>query len=276
VLLVGIKYMEFGFYPTPPPLAAAVKAIWFARGTRAEFEVPEPIVPDGCVELVINLADRFAQAGAGRALQPRDLLVGQMTRPTVASPTGEVDLIGIRFWPGRAGAVLRTPMWELQDRLIAASDVVPAFDRLADDLRAVPRPARLASLARALAPCCARVEPDRLRRVDAALARIASSRGTVSIAALAAETGITRRHLERQFQDEVGLRLKRVARITRIQSVLAVLRWRPSESGAEIAARFGYSDQAHLIHECRALTGRTPGRLTSTERSLSGLMREGR
>ena len=86
---------------------------------------------------------------------------------------------------------------------------------------------------------------------------------------------VTRRHLERLFQDEVGLRLKQVARITRIQSVLAVLRARPSDSGAEIAARFGYSDQAHLIHECRALTGRTPARLTSTERSLAALMRKG-
>ena len=111
--------------------------------------------------------------------------------------------------------------------------------------------------------------------MDAALARIASSHGTVSIAALAAGTGVTRRHLERLFQDEVGLRLKQVARITRIQSVLAVLRARPSDSGAEIAARFGYSDQAHLIHECRALTGRTPARLTSTERSLAALMRKG-
>ena len=266
--------MEFGHYPTPAPLAAAVKAVWFARGTRAEFEVPEPIVPDGCVELVLNLADRFAQVDAGHTLQPRDLLVGQMTRPTIVAPTGEVDLIGIRFWPSRAAAVLRTPMWELQDQLIAASSVMPVFATLADDLRSLQRRARLARLTRVLAPLCARVEPARLRSVDTALSRIASTHGIISIAALASGTGVTRRHLERQFREQVGLRVKQVARIARIQQVVAVLQARPALSGAEIAARFGYSDQAHMIHECRALTGRTPGRFTSAEPSLSGLMRD--
>lgn len=266
--------MEFGYYPTPPPLAAVVKAIWYARGTKAEFDVPEPIVPDGCVELVLNLADRFVQADAGGALQPRELLVGQMTRPTVASPTGEVDLLGIRFWPGRAGALLRTPMWELQDQLIAASSVLPGLDGLADGLRDRSPSARLAHLAEVLAPYCARVAPERLRGVDAALTQIATTRGVLSIDRLAARAGVTRRHLERQFREQVGLGIKQVARITRIQSVVAFVQSERSLSGAEIAAHFGYSDQAHLIHECRALTGRTPRRLITTERSLSRLMRE--
>src|SRR5687768_9027682 len=188
--------MEFGFYPTPPSLAAAVKAVWFARGTKAEFDVPEPIVPDGCVELVLNLADRFVQVDAGGTAQPPDLLVGQMTGPTVAAPTGRVDLIGIRFWPGRAGAVLRTPMCELQDRLVAASDVLPALGSLTDELRALDQPARLVHLTRALNPSCARVDPLRLRRVDSALSVIARSHGTMPIEAIAAGSGVSRRHLE--------------------------------------------------------------------------------
>jgi len=268
--------MEFGFYPTPPALAAAVKAVWFARGTKAEFDVPEPIVPDGCIELVLNLADRFVQVDAGGSLQPRELLVGQMTRPTVAAPTGEVDLIGIRFWPGRAGAVLRTPMWELQDHLIAASAVLPGVAGLADQLRELSPSARLVRLTDVLSPLCARVVPERLRRVDAALTHIAATHGMLTIDRLAEWTGVTRRHLERQFRDEVGLRVKQVARITRIQSVLTVVQSQGTLSGAEIAARFGYSDQAHLIHECRALTGSTPRQLVTTTRSLSGMMREQR
>jgi AraC-like DNA-binding protein len=266
--------MEFGYYPTPPSLSTAVKALWFARGTKAEFDVPEPIVPDGCVEVVLNLADRFVQGDAAGALQPCDLLVGQMTRPAIASPTGDVDLIGIRFWPGRAGAVLRTPMWELRDQLIAASSVLPVFDRLAADLRSLPRERRVSRLADILEPYCARVVADRLRNVDAALSRIAARHGTESIGAVATAVGVTRRHLERQFREQVGLGVKQAARITRIQSVLGMMQSRPLLSGAEVAARFGYSDQAHLIHECRELTGRTPGRLVTTARSLSGLMRE--
>ena len=136
--------MEFAYHQPPAPLAGSVKTIWTARGTKEEFDSPEPIVPDGCVEIIFNLADRFENG----QLQPLDLLAGQMTRPIVAVPTGAVDLIGIRFWPGRAGAALRTPMWELQDQLIEASSVLPGMDRLLDELKNTPRQERLDYLTR--------------------------------------------------------------------------------------------------------------------------------
>ena len=104
--------MEFSLHQPPAALADSVKAIWCARGTRQDFETPAPIVPDGCVEIVFNLGDPFINADTGE-LQPRVLLAGQMTHPVVALPTGNVDLIGIRFRTGRAGAALRVPMWEL-------------------------------------------------------------------------------------------------------------------------------------------------------------------
>jgi AraC-like DNA-binding protein len=267
--------MEFGYYPTPPALAAAVKAVWFARGTKAEFDVAEPIVPDGCVEVVLNLADPFMHVDedGGLTRQPTDLLAGQMTRPTTALPSGEVDLLGIRFWPGRAGAVLRTPMWELQDRLIALSDVVPGADRLVRELRESPRQGRVDRLARALAPRCDAIDADGLRLVEGALAHITRRRGVVQIEEVAKQAGVSRRHLERQFREQVGLRAKHVARIARVHSALELIRARPALTGADVAACCGYSDQAHLIHECKALTGTTPARLGVTERSLSSLIR---
>jgi AraC-like DNA-binding protein len=266
--------MEFALIDPPPLIADSVKAIWVARGTRQEFEAPEPIVPDGCVEIIFNLGDRFINADTG-ALQPRDLLAGQMTRPVIALPTGEVDLIGVRFKTGRAGAALRIPMWELQDRLIAASDVIRGLDRLADDLRNVARSDRLDHLGPALAANFDAIDAGALHSVDDALEIIDRTRGSIAIETLARRVGITRRHLERQFKQCVGLRAKHVARITRLHWALDLLQHQPSMSGAEIAAECGYSDQAHLIRECQELAGQTPQRLKTTERSLAGLMREG-
>ena len=208
------------------------------------------------------------------ALQPRDLLAGQMTRPVVALPTGEVDLIGVRFKTGRAGSALRTPMWELQDQLMAGSDVVPGLDRLADDLRNIPRAERLDHLGAALAADLDATDADAMHSVDEALQIIDANRGVIAIESLAKRVGITRRQLERQFREFVGLRAKHVARISRIHSALDMLQQQPLMSGAEIAATCGYSDQAHLIRECQELAGQTPQRLKSTERSLAGLMRE--
>jgi AraC-like DNA-binding protein len=270
--------MQFGYHVTPLQIAPAVKAVWFARGTKSEFDVAEPIVPDGCVELVFNLADPFMQVRTDGSLtrQPVDLLAGQMTRPTIALPSGDVDLLGVRFWPGRAGAVLRTPLWELQDQIVPASGVLNGADRLIEELRERSHDQRIEHLARALAARCASVDPHALRLVESTLAHISRRRGQVAIAQLAKDAGVSRRHLERQFRERVGLRAKHIARIVRIQSVLELIRLQPSLTGADVAARCGYSDQAHLIHECKALTGTTPARLTSTEPSLSGLMRDAR
>jgi AraC-like DNA-binding protein len=265
--------MEFSFHDPPPPLADAVKTIWCARGTKEEFDTPAPIVPDGCVEIIFDLGDRFINARTG-TLQPRDLLAGQMTRPVVALPTGPVDLVGVRFKSGRAGAALRVPMWELQDQLIAASEVVSGLDRLADDLQNIPVAGRLDHLGTALAERFAEPDADALHAVDHALDIIAASRGSIAIESLARRVGITRRHLERQFREFVGLRAKHVARITRIHAALDLLVQDQLLSGAEVAAACGYSDQAHLIRECQELAGQTPQRLRSTERSLAGLMRE--
>ncbi len=272
LILAGIN-MHFTIHDAPPQLADSVKAIWCARGTKQEFDSPDPIVPDGCVEIVFNLGDRFIDPDTG-ALQPRDLLAGQMTRPVVALPTGEVDLIGVRFKTGRAGAALRTPMHELKNRLIAGSDVLTGLDRLVDELANCGRAERLDRLGSALAVCLDDIDTDALQSVDQALSIIATNHGAIAIEALATRVGVTRRHLERQFREFVGLRVKHVARISRIHSALDMLQQQPLMSGAEIAAACGYSDQAHMIRECRELTGQTPRRLKSTERSLAGLMRE--
>ena len=265
--------MEFTILDPPPPLADSVKAIWCARGSKAEFDAPEPIVPDGCVEIILNLGDRFINADTG-TLQPRDLLAGQMTRPVVALPTGDVDLIGVRFKTGRAGAALRIPMWQLQDQLIAASDAIPGVDRLADDLRNVAESERLAHLGRTLAASLHDADGRSMHGVDEALEIIDRTRGSIAIEALARRVGITRRHLERQFREFVGLRAKHVARIARIHAALDLLQRQPAMSGADIAAECGYSDQSHLVRECQELAGQTPQRLKTTERSLAGLMRE--
>jgi AraC-like DNA-binding protein len=265
--------MEFSLHAPPPALADSVKAIWCAHGTRQEFESPEPIVPDGCVELIFNLGEPFINAETGER-QPHDLLAGQMTRPVVALPTGDVDLIGVRFQTGRAGAALRIPMWELQDQLIAGSDVMRGLDRVADRLRGASHGERLQRLSDQLAAQLGATDEGAMANVDYALTMIDASRGTVTMGHIAKRIGISRRHLERQFRDRVGLGAKHVARITRIHAALNLLQQRPPMSGAEIAAACGYSDQAHLIRECQALTGQTPQRLKTTERSLAGLMRE--
>ena len=263
--------MRFQILPSPAAIRDSVKAIWIARGTKEGFDAPDPIVPDGCVEIIFNLGDRFINADTGE-LQPRTLIAGQMTRPVIALPTGNVDVIGVRFRTARAGAALRIPMRELQDRLIDAASVSRGLGAI-DSLAELAGDDRLEHLGRELRSRLAITACD--HAIDHALALIDRARGNVAVETIAKRIGISRRQLERLFNDRVGLGVKQIARISRVHNALGMLQQRPEMSGAEIAVECGYSDQAHLIRECRELAGQTPRQLKTTDRSLAELMRAG-
>ena len=263
--------MHFSFHAPAPALSSWVKGVWCARGTRADFTAPEPIVPDGCVEIIFNLAAPFVDR---RGLQPLALIAGQMTGPVTAVATGDVDLIGVRLWSGRAGTALGLPMWQLRDQLIEASTALRGSAQLVEVLRDLPRRQRIDFLSATLSKRFSSRPSRSTSAVDHALALIDTHRGSIAIDAVARRVGFTRRHLERRFKDEVGLGAKHMARIRRVHAALDLMRGQPLLSGAEISAWCGYSDQAHLIRECKALTGQTPARLMTSERSLAGLMRE--
>lgn len=266
--------MDFGYLVPPPSLAPLLKAVWFARGSRVEFDHAEPIVPDGCVELVFNLAAPFEEVRQDglRVRQPRDLIVGPTLRPTTAVPTGDVDLLGLRFWPGRTSGFFRAAMSDFADQIVPMSAALPNADLLLDDLRGFSMDRRVSHLADAFESRARPSSPER-PAVARAIEAIGRRCGNVSVTALSSIAGVSQRQLERQFREEVGLGVKHLARITRMQHALRVMGRHVSWSGAAIAAYCGYADQAHLIRECRELTGTTPSRLVTTETTLATLMR---
>ena len=90
-----------------------------------------------------------------------------------------------------------------------------------------------------------------------AWSRLQETSGRIRIGQLARELGCSRRLLETQFKDDVGLSPKTVARLVRFASVRRHIdqdrhRW------ADIAHEHGYCDQAHLNRDFRDLAGTTP------------------
>src|SRR5215208_1331115 len=113
-----------------PLLADAVRCIWMVQGLAGHEAAPDPVIPDGCVELVFNLADPFEQRiSNGFTRQPMAMLVGQSTRPVVIRASGKIDLVGIRLQPWAARRLLQLPASELCDLLLPLSDV-PTVARL--------------------------------------------------------------------------------------------------------------------------------------------------
>ena len=262
--------MRYREIPSRPPLNDFVECFWTLEGDgRLPCGTPERILPDGCVELILNFGERFSQHHNNqRALQPRHFLVGEMSGPILISPNGAVQLLGIRFHPGGTSPFLRVPMSELTDRIAELGSLSSELER---ELLLVSQ--YLASL------------PDKIGAVEAALtarllsgsddssairlaARIVDSDGRVSVDQLATAAGISSRQLERRFLREIGIGPKLLGRILRFQQVFRAVE-RVDSAWAVIAVECGYYDQAHLIRDFSQFAGQTPAVLLAEQSALT-------
>lgn len=262
-----MKYREI---PPPPALAQFVECYWMLQSNGSAANLPpQRILPDGCVEMIVNFAEPFAERTAnGFARQPLSFVAGQMEKPLEIVPTGRVHILGIRFHPSGARRILGIPMRELSGK-------IAPLEALHRELAAAVRSActagdsreRLRIIERALVKRASEGR-DADSVVWGALKRLLESDGCVSVEELTAAAGISRRQLERKFHDWVGLTPKTLGRILRFQRVFKAL-----ESGAanwaEIAAECGYYDQSHLIRDFRQFAGECPSALNVPQDSLT-------
>jgi AraC family transcriptional regulator len=146
--------------------------------------------------------------------------------------------------------------------LISASDAIEgsaALDALfrhqLSDLLATRLLAAHAGSAAALQPVVGGLAPTALRR---AVERLQSDDDTdVSLAALAADVGLSRFHFCHAFKESTGLSPHAWLRQHRLEKAMKLLR-DTDDSIVSIAAALGYSSQTAFAAAFRKLTGETP------------------
>ncbi|HKR22648.1 MAG TPA: AraC family transcriptional regulator [Pyrinomonadaceae bacterium] len=252
-----------------PPLNNFVECFWTLEGDGPADGTPERILPDGCVELILNFGARFSQhTDAGRVLQPRHFLVGQMTGPILISPTGNVELLGIRFHPGGTSPFLAIQLNEVTDQVADLGAVSSELERellhVSEQLPSVKE--KTAAVEAALLARLSRIRADTWSMRMAA--RIVASAGLISVDQLAADAGISSRQLERRFMREVGIGPKLLGRILRFQQVFRAVE-RSDAAWASIALDCGYYDQAHLIRDFNQFAQQTPSVLFAEQSALT-------
>src|SRR5882724_10159209 len=100
-------------------LARYIRCFWQLQDDATVTDSAEPVLPDGSIEIIFNLADPFRRYHADNTVetQPKAILVGQMRGPAMIQPTGRVSLFGIRFKPCGAFPFLRMPLVEVSERI---------------------------------------------------------------------------------------------------------------------------------------------------------------
>jgi AraC-like DNA-binding protein len=230
---------------------------------------PERILPDGCVELILNFGAQFSQHDDGQLrLQPRSFLVGQMTGPILISPNGPVQLIGIRFHPGGTLPFLRLPLHEITDQVVDLGSLSSKLERelLSVTSQSVLLTEKMNSVETFLTNQLLDTKENSWLMMLAA--RIVETGGLVAVDRLASDAGISSRQLERRFLREVGLGPKMLGRIIRFQQVFRAVE-QCNSAWAEVAIECGYYDQAHLIRDFNQFARQTPAVLFSNQSAFT-------
>lgn len=226
----------------PADLAGDLVTAWTAR-----VEGPHRLLPDGCVDVL------WIDNGTAWVCGP------ETTAWTFTLPPG-TEAVGVRFRPGRAGSVLGFDTPELRNYRVPLGDIVGArtgrrlVDRVGDasapgaKLRVLQEYARSWTSKAPAADVVAQAVTSVLRRDI-----------TTPVAVMADATALSERQLRRRCLAAFGYGPATLRRILRLQQFVRLARHpaAPKElAGLAVAA--GYTDQAHLSHECRAIAGVSP------------------
>jgi AraC-like DNA-binding protein len=251
-----------------PPLNRYVECFWTLESSSPSAQ-PERILPDGCIELILNFGAQFSQhCDETRKLQPKNFLVGQMTGPIMITPSGPVQLIGIRFNPGGTLPFVRMPLHEVTDQVVDLGGISSTLER--DLLRVTSRSSVLSEKIRAIEEFLT-TDLTNSKHDSSSMsiaARIIESRGLVAVEELAMDAGISSRQMERRFLSDIGVGPKLLGRIIRFQQVFRAVE-QSNNAWAEIAIACGYYDQAHLIRDFNQFAQQTPAVLFSNQSVLT-------
>ncbi|MFI8906757.1 helix-turn-helix domain-containing protein [Streptomyces albidoflavus] len=190
---------------------------------------------------------------------------GLMCRSVAIHHDGRQRGVQVALTPLGARAIYGRPAAELAHRLVPLDELLGALAaELLDRLRsATTWAARFAVLDALLLRAVGRGDhagqEHRVRpEVAQAWRRLVAARGGVQVGALAAELGWSRRYLTERFRGELGLSPKTFARVLRFAHAHELAAVGDPLPWSEVAAVSGYADQAHLVREWRAFTGRSP------------------
>jgi AraC-like DNA-binding protein len=176
--------------------------------------------------------------------------------------TGHGQVFGIKLRPGAARLLTDVPIRSLSGTGQPAEGLLAGGRQLASALREQTSDAgRATAFADHIAGLGLAPDAD-LMMVQRAVDLLVADAGVKRVADATRRLQISDRSLQRLFADYLGLTPGWVLRRGRLHAAaerLVTLAGRHSEPLAELAAEFGYADQAHLTNDFRRFIGMPPG-----------------
>ena len=215
------------------------------------------IVVDGCPGIVF-LDNASAFQGYKNTSSPGIFLYGQTTRHITNLSKGSFTTLGAYFYPDALKTIFGIDANELKNMHVDL-DEIGKEKRLATRLSsASSTQERIELLSAFLNTCINNNKRSQNPGVQYALKRICDEQGMVSLKDLERDLKISKRTLERIFQQSIGISPKLYARIIRFQYALGHMRCDRYTKLSDVAFDCQYSDQSHFIRQFKEFSGLSP------------------
>lgn len=239
--------MPFEYFNPCAELGLYIQSYWTLKGAGEMYDV---LYPDACVDIVVNMGERFVTNQKNVVLEAqRVYLGGALTEAMYEKIPEKVYLLGIRFLPGCFGYFYPPyPLGDMRDGCVDLSeDYVPPLQILAQD--------PVSTLDTFF---CKKLHAFHNPVKDAA-AEIIRSGGNIPLTEIAATCNKSLRQTERVFKQHIGLTPKQFCKIVKYTHVRKLLAAKaPADTLLGVALEAGYYDHAHLTKEFKKITRCTP------------------
>ena len=250
--------MYESFEPAPK-LEPFVECFW-KWSLDASGQPIDDILPDVAPELIVHLAGRpLAQADSGDWLRQEPAFLYCAARKSLKLWVREpLQVFAVRFRPWGIRRFSGMPMEAILDRPIAPGAAFPAFgDDLVASLKSAGSDEALVRIANRILVNAMKAGSSVEPRLEKLLE--ASGGGRCSAAEMAEKLSISGRSFSRLWNDVVGIQPRAFVQLMRFHNALEMI-----SSGTDlttVAAECGYSDQAHMARQIKAIAGLPPSAL---------------
>lgn len=254
--------MNYQTFEPSSALAPLVKCYWSLEVPPGVHPQKQRIIPDGCMEMIFILGDNIRRYTTENdfIIQPRALVVGQLSKPFVIEPTGYVHCFAARFYPYGFANFITTPLKELENKETPIADLFGENVAKALEKKIILTETNAERIEVIQTFFLTKLNEQSTidHIVKATIDTLLATNGSISIKTIVDEELSNRRQLERKFLKQVGMSPKQLSKVIRLQAALRLLLNRKNENLTEIAYQSDYYDQAHFIRDFKDFTGINP------------------
>lgn len=237
-----------------------IREIWYIEGDSSVTR--ESILPQGDAVLMFSFGTRHGVVDDTGQVETFDQawFSGIQQGPLLVDSADGTHLMGVRLTAPGAWRLLSIPMVETQGQVVDLQAMIGADceafrQRLGNLPGFLPRLAWFEHWLAHRLIRGPRVHP----AVAFAAGAIERAQGGLRLDRLVRETGFSVRWLNHQFALQVGLNLKRYARLAKFRRALGMLSSPEKVTLTSVALDCGYYDQSHFNREFHAFAGCSPG-----------------